>query len=71
MPWTQTDGHFKPGDTNQLGVRCLGQTINLYLNGSKVLSLQDNRLTKGWIGLTADAGIHAVYDNIKVDSNVP
>jgi hypothetical protein len=56
--------------TNQVRADCVGSTLSLYVNGTKVIEAEDTELTHGDVGLIAGTykqrGTDIWFDNFKV-----
>jgi hypothetical protein len=63
--WTYSPRIIK-NEANTLGIQCAGDTITMYINGTKVDSIQSEFSGSGGIGLDYAAGEHVAFDYIYV-----
>lgn len=61
-----SDAVNKDNSTNVLRVVCRGSSFELYVNGQKVDSAQDDFLSEGYVGLYADEDVHLAADGVVV-----
>ncbi len=66
IPWTPASAIKGAGQTNRLKVVCQGTQIVFYINDSRITNIANAPSSPGWIGVFADAGIHAAFDNVRV-----
>lgn len=59
--WTYSPRIVKDG-TNIIGILCEGNTITIYINGSKVDSVESNYSSSGGIGLDYASNQHTAFD---------
>ena len=63
--WTYTSS-LKARDENILGLKCIGSSIELFINNNKVYKTTDTTFTKGSIGFVTLPNVHASFDNLVV-----
>jgi len=60
LPWTRS-GAVRPGDApNELVVRATGAQLTFLVNGTPVVTLQDNTLSSGAVGVFAGGDLNEV-----------
>ncbi len=52
--------------SNKISVKCLGNEITAYVNGNKVLTLEDYTYESGCFGFFSGANVHTCYNNVKI-----
>jgi hypothetical protein len=68
IDWTKTPGLLLPPQTNILGVRLRDKTIDLFLNGERLASYEDEKpYNEGRIGFIVDQdGVRLIAGNLQV-----
>jgi hypothetical protein len=72
VDWTESSAIHKGRETNRLQVECRGSTMIFYANDVELTRIQDDRYSKGDVGLIAgtfytEAGAHILFDNFEVE----
>ena len=61
------DVNFNKNATNTLRAECVGDTLTLYVNGEEIISVKDNELKGGYVGLLVTGkGSDVYFDNFSV-----
>ncbi len=67
---SQKDLFITDGTANHLRADCVGGALTLYINGEKMLEVQDGGLTNGSVGLVvgtnSEPGMDALFDNFLI-----
>ncbi len=71
VDWTASSAIRRHPATNRLGVTAVGDTITLYINGQQVRAIQDNTLSRGWLGFAlwqpnGNDNVSFAFDNLLV-----
>jgi hypothetical protein len=68
--WTPHPAIRPGGAVNELGVRAAGNTLEVFVNGQSLSSVNDSTYTEGAFGLYAGSGLSSAYtatfDNLRV-----
>jgi len=72
VDWTESSAIHKGRQTNHLQVECQGSTMIFYANDVELTRIQDDRYSKGDVGLIAgtfytEAGTHILFDDFEVE----
>jgi hypothetical protein len=72
VDWTESSAIHKGRETNHLQVECRGATMIFYANDVELTRVQDDRYSKGDIGLIAgtfytEAGTRILFDDFEVE----
>ena len=72
VDWTESSAIHKGRQTNHLQVECRGSTMIFYANDVELTRVQDDRYSKGDVGLIAgtfytEAGTHILFDDFEVE----
>ena len=72
VDWTESSAIHKGRQTNHLQVECQGSTMIFYANDVELTRIQDDRYSKGDVGLIAgtfytEAGTHILFDGFEVE----
>jgi hypothetical protein len=70
MPADENGVILNGSAANHMRADCIGDTLTLYANGTKLLEVQDTNFTEGSVGLIAgsydDAPVNVLFDNFVV-----
>ncbi|HNJ72868.1 MAG TPA: hypothetical protein PL129_10230, partial [bacterium] len=63
--WKKVASLQKTG-INELAMRCEKNTITMYVNGAQVASYTDDGVDQRGVGLRADEGVRAAFDDLEI-----
>ena len=70
VDWTETSSIYTDGRVNHIGAVCAGETLQLWVNGDKVIETTDSTFSHGDIALSAvgfnDGTVQVLFDNLVV-----
>ena len=70
VDWTETSAIYTDGRANHIGAVCAGETLQLWVNGEKVVETTDSTFSHGDIALSTvgfnDGTVQVLFDNLVV-----